>query len=575
MTINDSMIRCTGDVTMRRTRWRFGVAAVLAYVVLTGLVVATAWDAYSLVERVVMLPAGASFVGSGLALWAQRPHNRTGALLVIVGLTFLGEQLRWGTESTPLVSIGTWVSPLYLAFFTWALLAFPGGRLDTTLARGIVMATFVDLTIVYHATQVFGSSELAVEAARWALAVAAFLFSAASLLLIHRWSLGSTPWRRAVAPVLWPGVATLMALAYYDVTGFLTEPGTASIWIFRVTFVLIPFAFLAVLLRGRLARASIAELVVDLGKAHTPDERRDAIARTLGDPSVTIAYWLRDENRYVDLAGHDVDLPNSDDRAATQVVRQGRRVAAISHDRALSEEPELLSAVAAAAAMALENEQLHADLRARLEDLKSSRARIVEAADTERKRIERDLHDGTQQRLTSAIMSLGMAEATLTAEQLVAKSWLAQTRNTLAIALDELRDLSQGIHPSVLTSSGLRPALEDLVYVTPLPVTLIIRPDDLDRRLPVAIEQGAYFVVAEALTNVTKHAAASGVIVTLCRQESRVSVSIRDDGNGCADPDKGTGLRGLADRIHALGGTFSINTDPNAGTEVRAEIPCA
>src|ERR671919_24873 len=226
--------------------------------------------------------------------------------------------------------------------------------------------------------------------------------------------------------------------------------------------------------------------------------------RLLSDPTLELAYWLPGEQRYVDIDGQSVKLPGRDQRrTATVVEREGVPIAALVHDEALAEDPELLRAVSAAAALALENERLQADLRARLEDLQASRARIVEAADLERRRIERNLHDATQQRLTSVAIALGLAPSRLSSEPDAAAATLDQAREALTTALAELRDLSQGIHPGILTERGLAPALEDLAYTAPFPVKVTA---DVNRRLPEQVEAGALYVAAGALANVAKHA---------------------------------------------------------------------
>jgi signal transduction histidine kinase len=224
-----------------------------------------------------------------------------------------------------------------------------------------------------------------------------------------------------------------------------------------------------------------------------------------------------------------------------------------------------MGAFAELAALAVASAQARAELAA-------SRRRIVESADVERKRIERNLHDAVQQRLTSIALTLGLAESRIDADVDAARRNLVQARQALAVALAELRDLSQGIHPSVLTEGGLEPALEDLAYTTPLPIRVVT---DVNGRLPEQVEAGAYYVIAEALTNVAKHARASTATVTVRCEGDRLSLSVRDDGVGGADPGRGSGLRGLGDRVHALGGTFELESRAGAGTEIRAAIPCA
>jgi signal transduction histidine kinase len=246
-------------------------------------------------------------------------------------------------------------------------------------------------------------------------------------------------------------------------------------------------------------------------------------------------------------------------------------VAALVHDASLRDDPELIEAVCAAAGLALENERLQAELRAHLDELRASRARIVEAADAERRRLERDLHDSTQQRLVSVSMALGLAESKLASDPEGSRRILDETRKTLATALQELRELSQGIHPAILTERGLGPALQELAYSAPVPIELSL---PFEERLPQPVEAAAYYLVAEGLTNAAKYASASAVSVSVHQRNGRALVEVRDDGVGGANPARGTGLRGLADRVEALGGKLSVESPPGGGTQLRAEIPC-
>jgi signal transduction histidine kinase len=241
------------------------------------------------------------------------------------------------------------------------------------------------------------------------------------------------------------------------------------------------------------------------------------------------------------------------------------------HDPTLHDEPDLVEAVGAAAGLALENERLQADLRVRLEDLRASRARIVDAADAERRRLERNLHDGTQQRLVSVSMALGLAESKLGTDPENARQIIEEARGALGAALQELREFSQGIHPAILTERGLGPALQELVFLAPMSIELDVPPGE---RLPEPVEAAAYYIVAEALANVAKYADADAVTVTVERRNGLARIEIADDGVGGADPAKGSGLRGLSDRVEALGGTLAVESAFGHGTRLRAEIPC-
>ena len=221
-------------------------------------------------------------------------------------------------------------------------------------------------------------------------------------------------------------------------------------------------------------------------------------------------------------------------------------------------------------AQAAEVHRLNAELHARLEDLAASRARIVTAGDVERRRLERNLHDGAQQRLVTLALSLRLALAKLDSDPATARAGLAGAGEELALALDELRELARGLHPAVLSDRGLRPAVETLAGRAPVVVELDELPDE---RLPEPVEAAAYYLIAEALTNVAKYAHASAVRVRVSASRASVIVEVSDDGVGGADPGNGSGLRGLADRVEALGGTLAVSSPTGSGTSLRAEIP--
>jgi signal transduction histidine kinase len=250
---------------------------------------------------------------------------------------------------------------------------------------------------------------------------------------------------------------------------------------------------------------------------------------------------------------------------------EGRRVGAILHDRSLCEDPEAMGSLATAAALAVGHERLEAQLRARVEQLRTSRARIVEAGTAERRRLERDLHDGAQQRLVSLSLTLRLAQARVAVDPVAAGELMAGAQEELTLALAELRELARGIHPAVLSDRGLDAALEALAQRSPVPVAFAATPGE--DRLPEAVEAAAYFVVAEALTNVVKYADASQATISVTRQNGTAVVEVSDDGVGGADPRLGTGLRGLADRVAALDGSLAVKSEPGHGTHLRAEIP--
>jgi signal transduction histidine kinase len=296
---------------------------------------------------------------------------------------------------------------------------------------------------------------------------------------------------------------------------------------------------------------------------------RELLAERLGDRSLTIAYWLPQRGIFVDDRGRQVELPApGSGRTWTAVEHDGARVAAIVHDAELDASPELVTAAASAAALAIDNERLKAELRARVDELRVSRVRIVEAADDARRRIERDLHDGAQQQLVSLALDLRMLKARLGDGGL--QSTVDQLAEKLADALAELRELARGIHPAILSERGLASAVAALVDRAPLDVEYDVAPAE---RLPAAVEAAAYFVIAEGLTNVVRYAKTTRASVVVRRVGGAVEVVVSDGGVGGATLAGGTGLRGLTDRLTVLDGSLALASPPGGGTRLEARIP--
>jgi signal transduction histidine kinase len=250
--------------------------------------------------------------------------------------------------------------------------------------------------------------------------------------------------------------------------------------------------------------------------------------------------------------------------------RDGAHVAALVHHPSVDDEPELLDAVTAAAGIALENGRLDAELRARLEELRGSRGRVIEAGQKERQRLERNLHDGAQQRLIALSLDLRLLEERL-GDDPDTRAGLDQARQEIARSLEELRAVARGIHPAVVSGHGLGVALESLAARAPVPVRLTV---EVDARVHERLEVAAYYVVCESLANIGKHARATSASVDVARANGNLVVEVVDDGVGGADSEGGTGLRGLADRVDALGGRLRVWTPRRGGTRVRAEMPC-
>src|SRR5262249_10741165 len=311
--------------------------------------------------------------------------------------------------------------------------------------------------------------------------------------------------------------------------------------------------------RMRLHRSGVTDLVVALSKQPPPNRIRAALADALGDPSLDVALWLPEQRRYVDLDGAPTELEKGGGRAVSVLEHEGEPLAALVYDKSLLEDRSLVEAAAAAARLALENARLQAELRAQLAEVRASRVRILAAADEERRRLERDLHDGAQQRLLATRLALQLARGRGSDPE--TETLLDDADAEVQGALDDIRALARGLHPAILSDEGLEPALAALARRSPVSVEIGSVPR---QRLPIAVERAAYFVAAEALANAAKHAGASRVRIDVRRRDGRAVVLIGDDGIGGASATPGGGLSGLADRIAALGGRFDV-VSPSGG----------
>ena len=542
------------------------------------------------------LLVGWSFIGGGLIAWsrrADRPERRIGMLMVAVGFAWFAAGLTL-VERPFVASLGSALSGLWTGLVIYLLLAFPDGRLKSRLDRLIVAAIFFDtivcqlIGLLFTPTIETGESNAIVlwpsqTTADWiAIGQQALLIAVAVTVLgvfAERWQSASPPLRRALAPVYCAGAVTMLLMAATLLVSRLSGaslPGAVDVGrvMFSATLVAmaaVPLSFLAGLVRARLARLAVGELLVELGETRAPGAVRDALARALHDPSLEVAYWLPDHQVYVGVDGRPAELPvDGSGRVTTVLEQDGKRVAALIHDVSLRDEPELVSGASTAAGIALENERLHADLRARLEELRGSRLRVIEAADAERRRLERNLHDGAQQGLATLSVELAMLAERLESDP-ETRQLLEHAQDGLADSLEALRELARGIHPAVLTDHGLAVALEALAERTPFAVRLAVEPWD---GLPDRIEVAAYYVISECLANTAKYAHASEASVAVSRANNHLVIEVVDDGVGGASRDGGSGLRGLMDRVEALGGKLDVSSPIGRGTKVRAEIPC-
>jgi signal transduction histidine kinase len=535
----------------------------------------------------------------GLAVWRRRPESRTGPLLTALSIaTVLPDLDTVFFRSALPVTVGLAASQLLIPLYGHVVLAYPTGRLEGRMDRTLVAIAYayaaaypLPLLLFYspgrpHDPRFFECLPCADPLTRvgwhdvtglWdaldkALVVLAVLF----LVLLARKLVRSTRTQRNVSmPLIAAGAfgagQYIVQLAIFG-TAVDSWRNETWFWIVASTNLGIPTALAAGLLVGRAARSGVADLVLELERAPA-GSLQAALARTLGDPSLELALWLPERGTFVHADGSAFDVPAANAaRAVTPIGNASEPLALMVHDPALLERRALLDATGAAARLALENERLHAELRAQLAEIHASRARIVEAGDVERRRLERDLHDGAQQRLLGIGLALQLARSQLGPGANGATELLAEAEGELRAALDELRELARGIHPAVLTEQGLGPALRTLAERSPVPVSLEAEPST---RYSAPVEAAVYFLVSESLANVAKHAQASRVRVRVESDGETVVVDLADDGVGGADPARDSGLRGLADRIHALDGRVAVRSAPGSGTTIHAEIPCA
>ena len=539
-------------------------------------------------EKVVQVVTDGIWIGTGLIAWWHRPGNRVGPLMVVLGFVELAHNLFWDAPVpfTLAELVSFWSLPISVFLFV----SFPSGHLSTRFERWFVASTGVAVVVLSVASQLNWdpADNGCAQCPRNLLLVVrnrtlwsvnstvgdAFLITVlltVAVLLVRHMRQASEPTRYALTPVLFAAAASVVSLGVVivaDALGFGTE-GSLLLIVADLAYAAIPIAFLVGLLRTHLHRSAVADLVIELNSLPPPGEVRDAIAGALVDPSLEVAFWLRDEQRYVDSNGTPVELDVPPGRAVSYLDRNGRRVAALVHDAALSDDPDLLNAVGAAASLALDNLRLQAELRAQLGEVRASRVRILEAGDTERRRIERDLHDGAQQRLLGIRLALQVARGRLNGASADVDGLLVEADSDVVGALEDLRSLARGLHPVILSDSGLGAALAALARSSSVPVELSV----CDDRFPSAVEAAAYFVSAEALANVAKHAHASRAAVSVARAGRCLEIAVRDDGVGGADH-SGAGLRGLRDRVETLDGHLRIESPRGGGTRVMAAIPC-
>jgi signal transduction histidine kinase len=531
-------------------------------------------------EEVIHDLSGVSFAACGLIAWRRRPDSSVGRLLTLAGFGILVPPVV-GQVDTPLTfTLSTLFGELWIAAFVTLILSFvTGGRLESRIDVVLVWAFFAGLFVLQFAAMMFledqdnlllVSPDADIASALVKLQLTALSLASLTVVFVigSRWRAASRPRRRVLLPSLGGALCGVLYAAW--LTSIVVESPVVPLdWLLNTALLTVPAALLWGLLRSRLARGGLADLFRELGTLRGV-RLEEGLAKVLGDPGLVLAYRVPGELSYIDGRGQPVELPApGGDRVAAPVERDGRELAMLLHDRSLDDDPELVDAVAAAAAITLDDARIQAESQDRLAELRASRERLIAAGDAERRRLERNLHDGAQQRLVSVALQLRMIQNRAGTDRGLADAVKA-AGDELSQSLEELRELARGIHPAVL-NHGLKAALNSLASRAGVTTTVSF---DGSRRLPEPVELAAYFVACEALANVAKYAHATNASVRVSRRHGTAVIEIADDGVGGADETAGTGLQGLADRVAALDGTLRILSPPGAGTVVTAELPC-
>ena len=498
------------------------------------------------------LLVGWGLIGCGLAAWSLRPRSWSGALMTAAGFAWFAPN--FGTTNVGAIS---WLSAhsLYLhrGPLVQLVIAYPRGRSSRRIERAGVLGGYV----------------AAVFAPIWRSEIVTIVLAALLLALAARGYTGAVGRDRRAR--FYGLGATAFVAAVFAATAALrlavptVHVKDATLLAYQAALCVLAVALLAALLRAPWERAAVTDLVVELGEKKS-GTLRDALAHALGDPTLEVAYRLP-SGLHVDPSGQPVNLPVRDpSRRVTRLERDGQEVAALVHDQAVLDDPSLLDAVAAAARLTGSNARLQAEVRGQVTEVEHSRRRLLRSGDEERRRLEQRLNRGAARKLRSIEQMLARARARARSGSLLA---IERAEAQLALTLDELGELAAGLHPPELVDRGLGPALSSLAARTLVPVDLAVS----EGRLSAEVEAAVYFVCSEALANIAKYASASRATVTVSVSHGAVRVEVVDDGVGGADMAGGTGLRGLADRVEALGGRLSVESPQGAGTRVVAEIP--
>jgi signal transduction histidine kinase len=562
--------------------------AVSAFLIAAGSGMFTTYAGRSSLAAGLMVAAGLALVLAGLLASLTSRTGPAGDLAVLAGIIWFAPVWVGWELGPPLVrSVGMIAAGFTFPLIFYVVLAFPRGRPPTTGTRALAWAVCLEATLVALGLALFRDPYL--DPACWAnctdnvflvrslpalaraVTAAARWFTVAAattLLALCAWRLLARRGRARVVlmPIVLPAIVFAAAAGAHAIALSLMPLEDPANPAYQLIFDVQNAAL--ILLAAGLAtgavmtvvhRRGVARIVAHLGEAPVPGSLESALARALGDPELSIAYWLPDVQRYVDAQGRPVAEPAAvPGRLVTVLMEQDRRVAMVSHAAAL---PELEREFGAAIRLGLENERLQAEILFQLGEVRASRARIVQAGDAERRRLERNLHDGAQQRILALSYDIRLAHASADAEaddrtRLLLEQALAEVQ----AGLGELRELAHGIYPAILTEAGLGPALATLADTASIPVEF---DDAVQGRYPEVIETAAYLMVAEAIEDAAGRGAGYAA-VTAAHRDGRLTVTVEDDGQGRSAP-----MTGIADRVGALGGILTVEP-----TWMGVEIPC-
>ena len=516
------------------------------------------------------------WTAAGLGAWWRRPENFTGPLIVLGGVALFLSGFS-NLDVPVLEAISSVFGTTVLGVTVHLLHAFPSGRLRgwfsiSTVILGYVVSFGLDFLRTVLGAQ--SGSALAIAQS----SIGTLVMVLPVIVLVRRLIAADSKHRRVLAPLfLYGSLAVLLIPVVPIITRQLgldemtREPLQGALQIILLAG--IPIAFLIGVLSGGFSRTSPLESLsswLASGGANRPAVAR-ALASTLGDDTLRVIYWVPERNGYVDEVGLETARVDHPDRGWVEVQVDERSVGAIEYDSRMLGEPDPVRRAGEVLAIAIDRERLIAELLAANEELQQSRVRLVEAADRERTRIARDLHDGLQVQLV--LLALEAQTIANSPESTRSTSAASETlRRGIDTAAADLRRFVHGVIPSTLLEQGLTAAAEDLGARRERPAPL---PADIDENaLSQATMHTAYFVLAEALSNAVKHSRASTVTVELHQANGRMLMEIRDDGVGGARMEGGTGLRGLRDRVDALAGSITVQSRRGAGTSVKVDLPC-